>query len=98
MMFAVVAFVLKRLLNNGALVFSTAIGLIITVTLVTSVPLYSEGISEFLLKRELRKPSDRIQPTSSILLRHFDRRADGEKYTVVKDYLEADNFLDRKST
>ena len=93
MMFAVVAFVLKRLLNNGALVFSTAIGLIITVTLVTSVPLYSEGISEFLLKRELRKPSDRIQPTSSILLRHFDRRADGQKYTVVKDYLEADNFF-----
>ena len=90
---ALLAFVLKRLLSNSALVLSTALGLIVTVTLVTSIPLYSEGISEFLLKRELDKPTNRIQPASSVLLRHFDRRSDDSEPTTLDSYLEADDFF-----
>ena len=93
MAFAILAFVVKRLLNNGVLMLSTTLGLVITVTLVTSIPLYSEGISEFLLKRELTKPTTRIQPASSVLLRHFDRFADREDATTVEAYVEADNFF-----
>ena len=54
---AIVRFVAKRLLNNRALISATAFGLLVTVTLVTSVPLYAEGISGLLLQRELRKQS-----------------------------------------
>ena len=59
---AIVRFVGKRLFNNRALLASTAIGLLVTVTLVTSVPLYAEGISGLLLQRELRKPIPQAQP------------------------------------
>ncbi len=93
MVFALVAFVAKRLFSNWALVLSTALGLVITVTLATSIPLYSEGISEFLLKRELAKPTNRIQPASSVLLRHFDRRSDDTRPTAIEDFLEADDFF-----
>ncbi len=93
MAFALLAFVLKRLFNNGPLVLSTALGLVITVTLATSIPLYSEGVSEFLLKRELSNPTNRIQPASSVLLRHFDRKSESSKPTNIDDYLEADGFF-----
>ena len=94
MIYALLSFVGKRLVNNGVLVLSTALGLLITVTLVTAIPLYSEGISEFLLKLELAKPDPkRLQPRSSVLLRHFDRRAPGEIPTTRQAYEEADSFF-----
>ena len=94
MIYSILAFVAKRLVNNGLLVLSTAFGLLVTVTLVTAIPLYSEGISEFLLKLELTKPDvKRIQPRTSVLLRHFDRGAAGELPTSRELYEEADNFF-----
>ena len=47
-MIFILTFVIERLLNNGVLVLSTAFGLLVTVTLVTAVPLYSEGLSAVL--------------------------------------------------
>jgi putative ABC transport system permease protein len=94
MIYSILAFVAKRLVNNGLLVLSTAFGLLVTVTLVTAIPLYSEGISEFLLKVELAKPDPRrIQPRSSVLLRHFDRSTAGELPTSRQLYEEADAFF-----
>ena len=94
MIYALLSFVGKRLVNNGVLVLSTALGLLVTVTLITSIPMYSEGISEFLLKLELAKPDPkRLQPRSSVLLRHFDRGASGEVATTRQKYEEADAFF-----
>jgi len=70
--YPLLAFACRRLLNNGLLVITTALGLLMTVTLVTAIPLYSEGISEFLLKLDLAIPNaNRLQPRSSVLLSHF---------------------------
>ncbi|HXI16378.1 MAG TPA: hypothetical protein VNM48_08395, partial [Chloroflexota bacterium] len=64
--------VLKRIANNFTLILASVIGLVITVTLVSSIPLYSEGMSEALLRRQLTISTDQVQPKSSILLRHFE--------------------------
>ncbi len=93
-MFFVLAFVVKRLLNNGVLVLSTAFGLLVTVTLVTAIPLYSEGMSAHLLKLELARPdAKRTQPRGSVLLRHIDD--DGDLATSRTLYERADNFFGR---
>src|SRR5687768_18120192 len=64
--------VLKRIINNLNLIMASVVGLVITVTLVASIPLYSEGMSEALLHRQLTETTDQVQPKSSILLRHFE--------------------------
>src|SRR5687768_11766995 len=64
--------VLKRIINNLNLIMASVVGLVITVTLVASIPLYSEGMSEALLRRQLTATTDQVQPKSSILLRHFE--------------------------
>jgi putative ABC transport system permease protein len=64
--------VLKRIVNNINLILASVAGLVITVTLVSSIPLYSEGMSEALLRRQLTATTDQVQPKSSILLRHFE--------------------------
>jgi len=70
--FSVFRMVLKRIANNFTLILASVIGLVITVTLVSSIPLYSEGMSEALLRRQLTISTDQVQPKSSILLRHFE--------------------------
>ena len=73
MIYPLLSFVGKRLVNSGVLVLSTALGLLITVTFVTAIPLYSEGLSAFLLKLELGKPdSQRTQPRGSVLLHNIN--------------------------
>ena len=86
------AFACRRLLDNGLLVISTALGLLMTVTLVTAIPLYSEGISEFLLKLDLATPNaDRLQSRSSVLLSHFRYYRGGvSPPTSIAQYEEAD--------
>ena len=92
MIYPLLAFACRRLLNNGLLSLSTALGLLITVTFVTAIPLYSEGISEFLLKIDLAKPNDnRIQSRSSVLLSHFRYYRGGvPPPTSIAQYEEAD--------
>src|SRR5918912_1781889 len=69
---SILVMVLKRIVNNLNLMLAAIAGLVITVTLVASIPLYSEGMSEALLHRQLSAASDQVQPKSSILLRHFE--------------------------
>ncbi|HEU5318575.1 MAG TPA: FtsX-like permease family protein, partial [Chloroflexota bacterium] len=69
---AILLMVLKRIVNNINLILASVAGLVITVTLVASIPLYSEGMSEALLRRQLTATTDQVQPKSSILLRHFE--------------------------
>ena len=92
MIYPLLAFAYRRLLNNGLLSLSTALGLLITVTFVTAIPLYSEGISEFLLKLDLAIPNDnRIQSRSSVLLSHFRYYRGGvPPPTSIAQYEEAD--------
>jgi hypothetical protein len=95
-MIFVLAFVVKRLLNNGVLVLSTAFGLLVTVTLVTAVPLYSEGLSAHFLKLEMARPDTKITPQrASVLLRHVYEDGDGELATLRRLYEEADGFFGR---
>ena len=69
---SILLMVLKRIINNINLMLAAIAGLVITVTLVSSIPLYSEGMSEALLHRQLTATTDQVQPKSSILLRHFE--------------------------
>jgi putative ABC transport system permease protein len=69
---SILLMVLKRIVNNINLILASIAGLVITVTLVSSIPLYSEGMSEALLRRQLTSSTDQVQPKSSILLRHFE--------------------------
>src|SRR4051794_1353538 len=69
---SILLMVIKRIINNINLMLAAVAGLVITVTLVASIPLYSEGMSEALLHRQLTATTDQVQPKSSILLRHFE--------------------------
>ena len=95
MIYALLVFVGRRLVSNGLLVLSTALGLVIAVTLVTAIPLYSEGISEFLLKIDLARPNaNRIQSRSSVLLQHFRYYRGGvAPPTSIAQYEQADEFF-----
>ena len=94
MLLPMVVFAAKRLLHKSQLILATVLGLIITVTLVTAVPVFSDGMSEFLLQRELKEPSvDRRQPASSVMLRHFSRPEVNEAPTTVEEFLTADSFF-----
>ena len=75
---SILLMVLKRIANNINLMLAAIVGLIITVTLVSSIPLYSEGMSEALLHRQLTETTEQVQPKSSILLRHFEEAAPGQ--------------------
>jgi putative ABC transport system permease protein len=72
---SILLMVLKRIINNINLILASVVGLVITVTLVAAIPLYSEGMSEALLRRQLTAATDQVQPKSSILLRHFEDAA-----------------------
>lgn len=94
MLLPMVAFAAKRLVHKSQLILATVLGLIITVTLVTAVPVFSDGMSEFLLQRELKEPNvDRRQPSSSVMLRHFSRPEVNEPPTTVEEFLTADSFF-----
>ena len=93
MVMALAAFMLRRLLGNGVLTFSIALGFVLTVTLVTAIPLYSEGISEFVLRQDLRSTGSRL--ASGVVVRHADVRTAGQPPTSREEYLEADAFFAR---
>jgi putative ABC transport system permease protein len=66
-LFSVLAMVFSRTRANFRLLLMTIAGLVITVTLVCSVPLYSEGVAEQLLHQALLARTDRAQPPASLL-------------------------------
>ena len=91
MLIGLLRLVLKRLNNNRALLSTTFLGLLVTVTLVTSVPMYAEGVSGLLLQRELRKRTGQAQPTSSVFIRHRDQNQPVP--TDSADYEAFDRFF-----
>lgn len=66
-LFAVLSMVFSRAQANFRLLLATIAGLIITVTLVCSVPLYANGVAEQLLHLQLIGRNDRAQPPASLL-------------------------------
>lgn len=92
MTYSILVLVTKRLLNNINIVFSTILGLVVTVTLVSSVPLYSEGMSEMLLHRALRDTESRqAQPRASLLIRKFEQK--NETNISLLQYQQADEYM-----
>lgn len=65
--FAILQMVYRRSRANARLLAATTLGLIITVTLVCAVPLYSDGVSEKLLHEQLLTQTEKAQPPASML-------------------------------
>lgn len=65
--FAILQMVYRRARANARLLAATTFGLIITVTLVCAVPLYSDGVSEKLLHQQLLTQTEKAQPPASLL-------------------------------
>src|SRR5690348_1320073 len=68
-LFSIIRMVLKRALRNFSLLLCTILGLIITVTLVSSIPLYSDAAIARLLQRELKDVNGR--PPGTLLISYF---------------------------
>ena len=65
--FAILQMVYRRARSNARLLAATTLGLVITVTLVCAVPLYSDGVSEKLLHAQLLTQTEKAQPPASLL-------------------------------
>lgn len=86
--FAILALVAKRILNNIGLVLFNLLGLVIAVVLLSSLPLYAEAANERSLQEDLEMKPDERRPKSSLLFQYSKylaasadpslyRRADG---------------------
>lgn len=73
MVIAILRLVVKRSLNNINLLVTTIIGLVVTVSLVAAVPLYSDAMIERLLQKRLQQPSQR--PPGAVRIRHLEEKA-----------------------
>ena len=85
---AVFQLVIKRSLNNARLLVAAFLGLIIAVCLVSSVPLYTHGTLERLLRERLATSDKR--PAGTVWLRHLeegDRRATLDQYKSLDSYV-----------
>src|SRR5579884_1985906 len=85
---AVFRLVVKRSLNNVRLLLAAFVGLIIAVCLVASVPLYTHGTLERLLRQRLATSDKR--PAGTVWLRHLeegDRRATLDQYKSLDAYV-----------
>jgi putative ABC transport system permease protein len=82
--------ILKRTINNFNLVIFTIIGLIVAVSLVASVPLYSDAIIERLLRGRLDAPSATNRPPGAVRIRHLEERATPSR---VDQFQAIDQFV-----
>ena len=80
--------VVKRALSNPALVLFTLVGLVVSVSLVSAVPLYSDGVVEKLLRGELAKSSG--QPPLAVRIRHQE---DSQRPTTPSQYRRLDAYI-----
>ena len=72
---AIFPMVVKRTINNLGLILATLLGLIIAVTLLSSVPLYSDAINEGLLHEHFKDVKKRNRPQPSLLFRYLGNQA-----------------------
>jgi len=66
LLFSLIRLVVKRTINNLNLVAFTIAGLIVAVSLVASVPLYSDAIIEKLLRLRLDQPTQSNRPPGAM--------------------------------
>ena len=85
---AVFRLVLKRSLNNVRLLLAAFLGLVIAVSLVSSVPIYTHGTLERLLQQQLGSSDKR--PAGTVWLRHLedsDTHATLDQYNALNAYV-----------
>lgn len=82
--------VVKRTLNNLNLVVFTIIGLVVAVSLVASVPLYSDAIIEKLLRTRLDQPTQSNRPAGAVRVRHLEEKATPSR---VDQFQALDQFI-----
>ena len=85
---ALAGFVLRRLRSSGPAMLTVALGMVSSVALVTAVPLYAEGFSDFLLRREIEH--SRFPLASSVVIHHTEGWSQqpsisGEEYQRATD-------------
>ncbi len=85
---AIFQLVLKRSLNNSRLLLAAFMGLIIAVSLVSSVPLYTHGMLERLLRGRLEAPEKR--PPGTVWLRHLE---DTQNHATLDQYKVLDSYV-----
>ncbi len=85
---AIVVLSAKRGINNVRMLLLPLIGLVVAVSLVTSIPLYAHGTLERLLHQKLFPSENR--PIGAVWLRHVEQvssHATPAEYTALNDYL-----------
>ncbi|MBI2942070.1 MAG: ABC transporter permease [Chloroflexi bacterium] len=85
---AIVQLVIKRSANNIRLLVSTFLGLIITVSLISAVPLYTHGTLERLLQQRLH--TDQKRPAGTVWIRHLQDRGNPD---VTRAWPEFDKYF-----
>jgi putative ABC transport system permease protein len=85
---AIIQLVLKRSLNNSRLLLAAFVGLLIAVCLVSSVPLYTHGMLERLLRVRLESPDKR--PSGTVWLRHLE---DSQNHATLDQYKQLDSYV-----
>jgi putative ABC transport system permease protein len=85
---AIVQLVFKRSVNNARLLLAAFIGLLIAVCLVSSVPLYTHGMLERLLRVRLVAPDKR--PPGTVWLRHLE---DSQYHATLDQYHQLDTYV-----
>src|ERR1700694_3703434 len=85
---AIFQLVMKRSINNFRLLLAAFIGLIIAVSLVSSVPLYTHGMLERLLRARLESPDKR--PPGTVWLRHLE---DTQNHGTIDQFKQLDSYV-----
>jgi len=86
---AIFQLVLKRSLNNLRLLTAAFLGLIIAVSIVSAVPLYTHGTLERLLRVRLATSDKR--PAGTVWLRHLE---DSQNHATLDQYTQLNNYVD----
>lgn len=90
-LFSLIRLVVKRTLNNLNLVVFTIIGLVVAVSLVASVPLYSDAIIEKLLRIRLDQPTQSNRPPGAVRVRHLEEKATPsrvDQFQALDEYIK----------
>jgi putative ABC transport system permease protein len=86
---AIFQLVLKRSLNNVRLLTAAFVGLIIAVSIVSAVPLYTHGTLERLLRDRLATSDKR--PAGTVWLRHLE---DSQNHATLDQYNQLNSYVD----
>ena len=86
--------VIRKMLNNGWLTLCLLIGLVIAVALVSSIPIYSSGILQRMLTKEIEQlqlDSGRFAGAATLTLNYDSQMDSAERYAAyagMRDFIE----------